>query len=369
MVRCIRWALWLAAAVVAVVLAAGCSDTGSESQTAEGVSAERSAEAAAEDAQAVAEGAHAEDPDSAEDQSDDGGGDSDENDPGGEAGDDNSAEEEADEQRGSPLGAFLADLRTEAFPDHDFSDPMAAIEQMKYDCMTEQGFRYAMIDWAAKSAARAAVTPSVDEEDYMSTHGYGYADSIDAPEVFEHGYVDPNDAIRDSMSQSEFEAWESHRRDCVHHAQTEISRPGVIYLALEDELAALQERVDADPRIAEATAEWSACMAKRGHSFSDQDEIHAYLGGIANPLLNRLRALGGHEHIDAAFQADLDALQATEAEIAVADLACEEPLQQVRYEVKVEHEQQFLDDNQDRLALLRQEAPTMTMPPGSGWCC
>ena len=364
MVHRIRCVLCLTAAVVAVVLAAGCSETGSESQTVEGVSAELSAEAASENAQGGAEAEPAESSVSAEDPSGEGDGGSDESDPDEEASD-GSAEDGADEQLWSPLGAFLADLRTEAFPDHDFSDPMAAIEQMKYDCMTEQGFRYAMIDWAAKSAARAAVTPAVDEEDYMSTHGYGYADSIDAPEVFEHGYVDPNDAIRDSMSQSEFEAWESHRRECVHHAQTEISRPGVIYLALEDELAALQERVDADPRIAEATAEWSACMAKRGHSFSDQDEIHAYLGGIANPLLNRLRALGGHEHIDAAFQADLDALQAIEAEIAVADLACEETLQQVRYEVKVEHEQQFLDDNQDRLALLRQEAPTMTMPPGS----
>ena len=361
----IRWALWLTAAVEVAVLAAGCSDTGSESQTAEVVPAELGAEAASEDAQGVVEDEPDESPVSAKDPSGDEGSDSDES----ESGDDGSAEDVPAEERGSPLGAFLADLRAEAFPDHDFSDPMAAIEQMKYDCMTQQGFRYAMIDWAAKSAARAAVMPSVDEEDYMSTHGYGFADSIDAPEVFEHGYVDPNDAIRETMSASEFEAWESHRRDCVHHAQTEISRPGVIYLALQDELAALQERVDADPRIAEATAEWSACMAKRGHSFSDQDEIHSYLSGIADPLLNRLRALGGHEHIDAAFQANLDALQAIEVEIAVADLACEGPLQQVREEVRFEHEQRFVDENQDRLALLREELPTMTMPPGHFSCC
>lgn len=56
---------------------------------------------------------------------------------------------------------------------------------------------------------------------------------------------------------------------------------------------------------------------------------------------------------------------AIEIEIAVADLACKTPLDQTEYKVRVEHQQRFLDDNQDRLALLRYELPTMTMPPGA----
>ncbi len=364
MVRRIRYAPWLTAAVVAAVLASGCSDTGSESQTAEGTPAELSAEANSEDTQGVAGGEPAEDPVSAEDPSDDGDGDSDESDPHGDPGDDASSEEGADEERGSPLGAVMAELTAAAFPDQAFSDdPMAAIEQMKYDCMAEQGFRYAIVDWAAIDAELEAALPSMAEEDYMSLRGYGVADSLDAPEPIESSYVDPNEAIQESLSANERKLWEEHLYECWGHAQNEVLlRPQLVYLVLQDELDALQERVDADPRVAEANAQWSECMAEQGHHYADQDEIHAYLQGIADPLLDRLRASGGYEHIDAAFQADLDALQALEAEIAVADLACEKHLQQIRSEVKFEHEQRFVDENQDRLAILREELPTMTLP-------
>lgn len=87
------------------------------------------------------------------------------------------------EERVSPLGAFLTELRSEVFGDHDFSDPMGSIERMKHDCMTEQGFRYAEIDWAAIDAEFEATTPSLAEEDYMPTRGYGIADSLDAPDI------------------------------------------------------------------------------------------------------------------------------------------------------------------------------------------
>jgi len=134
--------------------------------------------------------------------------------------------------------------------------------------------------------------------------------------------------------------------------------------ALWDDLQRVREAVDADPRVAAALADWSSCMAGQGHPYASRDEIFAYLQSFADPLLDRLRELGGPDNIDAAYQADLDNLKTIEVGIARADLECREPLEQVQYEVEVEHQQRYLDDNQDRLALLREELPTMTLPPG-----
>lgn len=272
------------------------------------------------------------------------------------------------EERVRPLSAFLAELEQDVYAYTDYPDPMATIEDMKFDCMTEQGFRYARIDWDAINAEFEAASPSLAEEDYMPTRGYGVADSLDAPEAIEidDPYVDPNNAIKEGLSAAELEAWEAQRIECVTLAQHEVlHRPGyfIIRFALRDELAALADRIAADPRLVEENRLWAECMAEQGHHYANKDEIFDYLHSISEPLLERLAALGGHDRIDAAFQADLDALMATEVEIAVADLACKRPLEQIQYEVKVEHEQQFLEDHEDRLALLRQELPTMSLPP------
>lgn len=261
---------------------------------------------------------------------------------------------------------LIADLESDVFAYRDYPDPMAAIEDMKHDCMIEQGFRYAKIDWDAIDAEYVASVPSLSEEDFTPLMGYGIAASLDAPQVTESSYVDPNESIKAGLTDAELEAWEQRRVECVVRAQKEVlDRPGglLIRFVLRDELAALDERIATDPRVVEAERQWSACMAAQGHSYVDQDEIFDYLHSMSDPLLDRLRALGGPDHIDAAYRADLDSLKAVEVEIAVADLACKRPLEQTQYEAAVEHEQRFIDNNQDRLALLRAELPTMTLPP------
>jgi len=237
---------------------------------------------------------------------------------------------------------------------------MIVHEDLRYDCMTNAGFRYAKYDWAARGAQVAAASPSLAEEDYMPARGYGIADSLDKPVAIKSTYIDPNVAIRDGLSVIELAAWNDQNEECLGHAQMELMiRPRLVFVALDDELQVLRERIDADPRVADATADWSSCMAEQGHHYAGPEEIFEYLSGFADPLFERLRAIGGPDNIDAGFQADLDALQAVEVEIAVADLACKKPLEQVIYEVTVEHEERFLEEHEDRLALLREELPTM----------
>lgn len=353
-------ARWLSGAVLAGLLGSACSGADSEARTG-GIREEASA------ADAVAE----EGGDGPEQPVDS----SDEMSPLGDGSGKSLAEgsgEAADggftpyEERVYPLGVFLSEVVSEVYDYPEYPEPMAAIEDLTHDCMVAQGFRYAKVDWAAKDAASAAAMPSLAEEDYMPTRGYGFADSLDAPEVIKTGYVNPNETIKAGLSTFELKAWEQRRRECVRQAQKEVmDRPGrlILRFALRDEMRLLSERIAADPRTAEATQRWSACMAEQGHHYAHPDEIFEYLASLADPLEARLRALGGPDNIDAAYQADLDALMAIEVEIAVADLACKRPLEQTGYEVTIDHEQRFLEENQDRLALLREELPTMTLPP------
>lgn len=362
------WSRWLAAATAAMVLGSACSGPDADPQSVRAGDA-TSDDAAGPDSEPDPDSSTVTDRTSADDAAHPervGAVDIDGEPPGEAASADSDSEFTPYEERVYPLSAFLGELESEVYAYRDYPDPMTAIEDMKYDCMTEQGFRYAKIDWAAIDAELDAALPSLAEEDYMPLRGYGVADSLDAPEVIESEYVDPNDAIKQGLSDSELEAWEQQRIECVIRAQKEVfERPGrnIILYALRDELTALDERIAADPRLAEAARQWSLCMAEQGHRYRDQDEIFDYLHSISDPLLARLQALGGPDHIDATLEADIDALMAVEVEIAVADLFCKDPLEQAQYDITVEHEEQFLQDHQDRLGLLRQELPTMTLPP------
>jgi len=297
------------------------------------------------------------------------GGEASEDDSGGEAGGTASAEDEPEwftpyEERVYPLAEFIGELTEEVFPEtlQHHLDPMAALEEMTYSCMTAQGFRYEMVDWAAIDAEIDAAMPDLTDEEVMTRWGYGFAESLDAPAVIETTYVDPNDAIKAGLSPRELGAWERQWEECHGRADAELDRPLVITWALRDDKMALRDQISSDPRVVQALVGWSDCMAEHGHRYASRDAVFAYLDSIAGPLQDRLMALGGPGNIDAAFQADLDALLAIEIEIATADVACSKRLHQVVYEVTVEHEQRFLDDNEDRLALLSEELPTMTLP-------
>lgn len=263
------------------------------------------------------------------------------------------------EERRTPLDGFLANLTTEAFPDHDYPDPDAAVEDMIFDCMASEGFRYARVDHDAWDAGFDQSLVSVFGRDYAAAHGYGITRRL-GHETLGSSYVDPNLAIRDGLSESQLTAWDQRFYECQQPAWEKVLFPPqeaeqALLRVFEDELDALQARIETDPRIAAATAEWSACMAAEGYRYSDQREVIGYLRGLGAPLEARIESQGGLEQIDASLRADLDSLLAQEIEIALTDYRCSRPLEKVRYEVAVEHQERFLEDNQDRLALLGDE--------------
>ncbi len=367
-----RWlgVTWLLAVLVAVLVTAACAGSGSESAQ-DPVAEEASSDAVrSNDSTTVGDEASAAESADLE-RADPDGADLDDVDP--EGGDALAGEPEwftPYEERDYPLSAFIGELRAELFPEQEAvsSDRTAVREKMTLECMTEQGFRYEVVNYAAINAEIDAAMPSLAAEDVMPTLGYGMAFSLGPPMVIESSYVDPNDAIKAGLSADELEAWDQQRSQCRREASAWLDEPGIVRRAFDKDSKALRERIDADPRVVAAHAGWSGCMAQPGHRYDSKHEILEYLGPIADRLQARLQELGGHDRIDAALQADLDALQAIEVEIAVADLACSKRLDQVVYEVTVEHEQRFLDENQDRLALLREELPTMTIPPVERVC-
>jgi len=263
------------------------------------------------------------------------------------------------EQRHTPLDAFLTNLTTEAFPDHDYPDPDAAVEDMIHDCMAAEGFRHARVDHDAWDAGFDHSLVGVIGLDYAAAHGYGITRRLGREELAS-SYVNPNIAIRDSLSESQLKAWDQRFGECQRPALEMVLFPPqeaeqALLRVFEDELDALQARIETDQRVAAATAEWSACMADEGYRYSDQRKVIGHLQGLGAPLAARIETQGGLDEIDASLRADLDALLATEIEIAVTDYRCSRPLEKVRYEVTVEHEELFLEENQDRLALLRDE--------------
>ena len=162
--------------------------------------------------------------------------------------------------------------------------------------------------------------------------------------------------------------------------------PGAVYdglfSLLGNEMEALFDRVDNDPRIREATAEWQTCMAAIGYSYEDRFEIFDELFASSNELANQflsspqvLTALGqaqqeGFVSMDtdarAAFLEDIGALQGfswvpevqaahdelVDFELRVAadsqDCLDEDLFLQVQSELETE----FVEQHADQLALI-----------------
>ncbi len=349
MVHRIRCALWLTAAAVVTVLAAGCSDSGTGSYSQDGSSAPGEQAAGAADSEQAASDDSASSAASPAD-----GGSADEN--------------ASDERSPTGLGEFMRSHIFETFPDLVTAHPMVAQDQVIRSCMARQGLRYVVRDWLAEEAASRAAQPDLLEpgEEPGPEMGYGMADALMTPLGPTGVYSpDPNDAFREGLSETERRAWQEQFNLCYQEALDKLSPPAAAVMAFNEITASLDEQIAADPRIAAAAAEWSSCMAERGHRYADEDAIYASLNDVFVTLMPRVNAAGGPNRIDDALQAEIDALMALEVEIATADFACKAPLERVRSEVRLEHEARFMRENSDRLDRWRRELPTVTLPPGT----
>lgn len=290
----------------------------------------------------------------------------------------------------------------DAFFGFDPNDPDASQEQFRQwqmrqeesmaRCMINQGFEY--VPAVAPSEITAV---DFNEESFARERGFGIStqyDVVDANPA--EGFVNPNDAIVAAMSDSERQAYytalygeetevEGGDDDlgfgggCQGEAGREIfGRAEEILRELEPMFDDMQQRVEADPRLADADRGWTACMSDRGYDYDDSDDLfnkalpdlrnrHQEIVGERNPFdgwteeqINEFYTRSEQE-INAFFtqfeeqirqnvdQEALDALREEEIALATANYECGEERREIVREVTAELEKRFIRDNRDVL--------------------
>jgi hypothetical protein len=243
-------------------------------------------------------------------------------------------------------------------------------QQLIADCMRDEGFEYIPLG-DVHFAAPHDEAWALPADEFTASYGYGISTirtQVDRPE-------DPNEAIRESMTPAELEAYqvamygewfsssEESRGDpqsaedgCADKA-TELIFGNVEeyarssrWEALLAELEALDVRIDHDPRVVDAERSWIACMADEGYPGLDD------IGGGQTLLANRIDEVlgieGSEEHLpwSAADPEALRDLQRYEVDVAIADRACHfEHFGDVFREVRFELEAEFVEQHRDEL--------------------
>ncbi len=330
---------------------------------------------------------------------------------------------ETDNAASSPLAEFLGDDVSLAFGDGDQEAAQAAFaeqererQQVIAECMQREGFEYIPMDtsdflifeeadgleygsteWAAKYGFGITTQRFSQEEVGPDLVGYddsGFRDQMEN---------DPNSAIVEAMSESEREAYyealyggedsfptfddslsdeeiEAQLEDfdfqpsgCEGEAYSE-DDSNRFYQDFSDELEEMWERMEADPRIAEAEQKVADCVGEKGFDYTNMEDLYERwepemsaieedIGYPGGDLTEEDFAQMSEEELDAIFnqprtipddvKARLGELQQEEIAMAVAVDECGggfENQADLFNEVRVEYEQQFVDDNADRLA-------------------
>lgn len=295
-----------------------------------------------------------------------------------------------------------------------FAQQEAEIQELVRVCMIGQGFDYIPVVQPAPDFDVA-----FDEGDFAKEQGFGITTWYGNEDVFfgpDENWVDPNQEIIDAMSDSErdayFEAlygaqdegipeideetgetyytYEGYGGGCWGEAAEQVYGQEAgqgLWEEFQPELEAMYESIQSDPRIIEADAEWSACMADKGYEFTGQqamyesvyediqrrfDEIVGPNGGFVDPFegwsedeINAFFEEKTPEEVDAFFEqaqeqskqaideVALAALQQEEIELAVAASECSADMNDLYMEISREYEAEFIADHKDELESLR----------------
>lgn len=282
----------------------------------------------------------------------------------------------------SPIGEFFG-YDPNQDPEEaqaEFAEQQRQVEALVVDCMAAQGFEYEPVsqDQMVFEDPYADLSP----EERAETIGYGFTQWIDEDPMQGEEFHDPNQERVEQMDPAEREAYyaalhgdfpeptldeegepvfdETFQPSGCHNEAWEEINGGqdVIYRELDEEFNELYERIEADPRLTEATQAWSACMAEAGFTFTSMDEIYEHL----NKRMEEDVYLDFDEG-SFAVEGDategpqgpsydeegLEAVREEEIAIATADYACnqENDLEQLRQEVQVELEEAFIEEHRE----------------------
>lgn len=304
--------------------------------------------------------------------------------------DDSGGPSEAEEGQ-SPLEAALG------FGNFDDEDSLVEmqrqIDREVQSCMVNQGFEYELSN--ATSDVFAALSPGEDlpDDEYAAQYGFGISTNFETEFGFATGQegvgTDPNIERLAQMPPAEAAAYEAalfgqqpdidpatgqpidpetgeptddfsifmSGSGCFMQAQTAVFGNFQVLIDLEDEFAELEDRIRADPRVAEISAEWSTCMAERGHVAEDPIALEGELQEEYFQLQSELMAGAGGFGVDGAtpeispeFEAKLVELQERERTLAVANFECDDNFEERVGEISASYEREFIEQNADAIA-------------------
>jgi hypothetical protein len=255
----------------------------------------------------------------------------------------------------------------------------ARVETAIAACMKAQGFEYTPVD---PTAARAALTgkSNLSDEEFQKQFGYGIAT------LYGRGtpQTDPNDRIRQSLSQADRLAYDqalsggkpqqtfyvaadtgdfSQLEGCTKQATDSLFGGSELLTTLQRKLDELDDAIIQDQRMVRADDQWTSCVRERtGEAYEDSEAIEVdivkRLATVVGPLPEGEFAAGAFASATPSGPFDAAALEEVrrlEVEFSNADVACEEKhIVPVEDTVRAEKERAFREANAD---LLRKVKP------------
>ncbi|MBB5786832.1 hypothetical protein [Jiangella mangrovi] len=286
---------------------------------------------------------------------------------------------------------------------------MRQVEELVAQCMQDAGFEYVPVDpfAGAPEDDPFAEAYSLPPDEFAREYGYGMSTLMrrEAPEDEQN--LDPNQEIREGLSEAALEEYNRtlwgdmadvspdggavsikpaqpgeapsmEEQGCHGQARAEVYGDGggmmvgpdmSEFESLFEDLEALRERIESDPRVVAATEEWAVCMAEAGSGDFEglnepEDAVMERMGELygweteqggpeGGPGVSVTTEGGGWVESDVSPE-DLEELQQWEVAVATADYDCEqEHFEDAQSEVALGFEEEFVDQHRAELERYR----------------
>jgi len=284
-----------------------------------------------------------------------------------------------------PLDGYLNEILGGTNPNAPDAETLRR-EELIAECMAEQGFEYYPV-------VSVAGTSPLEHElgwgslEFAEQFGYGYttepwgpgggnlweqmrpkeggADARNAKYVASLSIEAKNEyqfALGGVLSVSppaEGEEIDWHEAGCMGRLTLVIQAEEAQFAEVQDALGQAFSGIELDPRVRDAVVSWASCMAGAGYpnlsAVADAEDLVAQtVDSFMTPAAARVEPGPGEtlfDAIKASAPDELDALQAQEIAVAVADATCREQVdyERIHREVENEYEQEFVDAHRDEL--------------------
>ena len=174
--------------------------------------------------------------------------------------------------------------------------------------------------------------------------------------------INPIDEYVSGLSEQARPVFTVERAGCRSKARSEYPDPVFIPQQIAQEVADLRAQAMTSPEVVAVEDEWAACMRNGGFPARDRNDARDQVWSKRSPVENYLNTFLGSNHIpneeeQQRFEDLMEPLENLEKMVVETDLRCATQLDEftIRREILWEAEQEWLDSNQDRVALLLAE--------------